>query len=212
VLPAGTNTLGTAAFTASTAYDASGAAAARQANLSLLAGTYSDGKMCTYTASGTLLNCNTTIPTNYTISTGLTNTSGTVTVAYGTTSTTATVGNDSRVTGAAQNIANGSVTLTTSTVTNSGVIASATCQSLGTHQTATGITYADVIDWTIAGSTSGYTDPTTLASGLLASAMLTFIPYSDAAGYLQIKVCNLTGSSITLPASAGPIVVWKVRR
>ena len=43
-------------------YDAYGAAAARQANLSLLAGTYVNGDMCTYTASGTLLNCNTAIP------------------------------------------------------------------------------------------------------------------------------------------------------
>ena len=30
-----------------------------QANLSLIKGTYSDGDVCTYTASGTLLNCNT---------------------------------------------------------------------------------------------------------------------------------------------------------
>ena len=43
-------------------YDAYGAAAARQANLSLLPGTYTDGDMCIYTASGTLLNCNTAIP------------------------------------------------------------------------------------------------------------------------------------------------------
>ena len=34
-----------------------------QAPLSLVAGTYADGKMCTYATSGTLLNCNTTIPT-----------------------------------------------------------------------------------------------------------------------------------------------------
>jgi hypothetical protein len=40
-------------------YDAYGAAAARQANLSLLPGTYANGDLCTYTASGTLLNCNT---------------------------------------------------------------------------------------------------------------------------------------------------------
>ena len=43
-------------------YDASGAAAARQANLSLIAGTYVNGDMCTYSSSGTLLNCNTAIP------------------------------------------------------------------------------------------------------------------------------------------------------
>jgi len=44
-------------------YDASGAAAARQANLSLLPGTYTNGDMCTYASTGTLLNCNTAIPT-----------------------------------------------------------------------------------------------------------------------------------------------------
>jgi hypothetical protein len=43
-------------------YDPSGAAAARQANLSLLPGTYTNGDMCTYVSSGTLLNCNTAIP------------------------------------------------------------------------------------------------------------------------------------------------------
>jgi hypothetical protein len=43
-------------------YDASGAAAARQANLSLLPGTYTNGDMCTYASSGTLLNCNTAVP------------------------------------------------------------------------------------------------------------------------------------------------------
>ena len=43
-------------------YDASGAAAARQANLSLLPGTYTNGDMCTYASTGTLLNCNTAIP------------------------------------------------------------------------------------------------------------------------------------------------------
>ena len=43
-------------------YDAYGAAAARQANLNLAAGTYVNGDMCTYNSSGTLLNCNTPIP------------------------------------------------------------------------------------------------------------------------------------------------------
>ena len=35
----------------------------KQANLSLLAGTYSNGDVCTYASSGTLLNCNTALPT-----------------------------------------------------------------------------------------------------------------------------------------------------
>ena len=43
--------------------DVYGAAAARQANLSLLPGTYTNGDMCTYASTGTLLNCNTAIPT-----------------------------------------------------------------------------------------------------------------------------------------------------
>jgi hypothetical protein len=79
---------GTAATHASTDFDAAGAAAARQANLSLIAGTYANGDMCTYTASGTLLNCNTAIPTSF--------------PGFGTTSGTAAQGNDSRIVNAAQ--------------------------------------------------------------------------------------------------------------
>jgi len=111
-------------------YDASGAAAARQANLSLVAGTYADGKMCTYASSGTLLNCNTTIPAAQVAanlassgSTGVTGqlpigqvgsvglsasngvgiaSTGAITLTYGTTANTAAQGNDSRITGAVQ--------------------------------------------------------------------------------------------------------------
>jgi hypothetical protein len=57
-------------------YDAYGAAAARQANLSLLAGTYINGDMCTYASSGTLLNCNTAVPTAYTLPTATSSTLG----------------------------------------------------------------------------------------------------------------------------------------
>jgi hypothetical protein len=60
-----------------------------QVALSLLAGTYSDGKMCTYATTGTLLNCNTTVPTSF--------------PGFGTTGSTAAVGNDSRITGAVPN-------------------------------------------------------------------------------------------------------------
>jgi hypothetical protein len=66
VKPDGTSILNTAgaisATAASVGADASGAAAARQANLSLLPGTYTNGDMCTYASSGTLLNCNTAVP------------------------------------------------------------------------------------------------------------------------------------------------------
>jgi hypothetical protein len=58
----------------------------KQAALSLLAGTYVDGDMCTYALSGTRLNCNTVIPTTF--------------PGFGTTSSTAAVGNDPRITGA----------------------------------------------------------------------------------------------------------------
>ena len=51
-------------------YDASGAAAARQANLSLLAGTYTNGDVCSYASSGTLLNCNTALGGFATLSPG----------------------------------------------------------------------------------------------------------------------------------------------
>jgi hypothetical protein len=48
------NTINTAAYQASSYF---------QKALSLVAGTYTDGDMCTYASSGTLLNCNTTVPT-----------------------------------------------------------------------------------------------------------------------------------------------------
>ena len=111
-------------------YDASGAAAARQANLSLVAGTYADGKMCTYASSGTLLNCNTAIPAAQVAanlassgSTGVTGqlpiaqvgsaglsasngvgiaSTGAISLTYGTTANTVAQGNDSRITGAVQ--------------------------------------------------------------------------------------------------------------
>jgi hypothetical protein len=70
------------------AANTSGTASGNQLPLSLVEGTYSDGKLCTYTASGTLLNCNTTVPTSF--------------PGFGTTSGTAAQGNDSRITGAAQ--------------------------------------------------------------------------------------------------------------
>ena len=50
----------------------------KQANLSLLAGTYTNGDLCTYASTGTLLNCNTAVPTgtvtsvSATVPTGLT--------------------------------------------------------------------------------------------------------------------------------------------
>jgi hypothetical protein len=65
-----------------------GTASGNQLPLSLAKGTYSDGKLCTYTASGTLLNCNTTVPTSF--------------PGFGTTSGTAAQGNDSRIVNAAQ--------------------------------------------------------------------------------------------------------------
>jgi len=80
-------------------YDAYGAAAARQANLSLLAGTYADGDLCTYTASGTLLNCNTAANTLAVASAGTATTaanlSGTPALPNGTTATTQGAGDNS---------------------------------------------------------------------------------------------------------------------
>ena len=47
-----------------------------QAPLNLLAGTYVNGDMCTYASSGTLLNCNTAVPTAYTLPTATSSTLG----------------------------------------------------------------------------------------------------------------------------------------
>ena len=55
----------------------------KQANLSLLAGTYSNGDVCTYASSGTLLNCNTALPTGTV--TSVTGTANQITSSGGTT-------------------------------------------------------------------------------------------------------------------------------
>jgi hypothetical protein len=78
-----------------------------QKALSLLAGTYVDGDMCTYTASGTLLNCSTAVPSGsgtvnsgtsgqlaYYSSTGAA-VSGTTAIPNGTTATTQSPGDNS---------------------------------------------------------------------------------------------------------------------
>jgi hypothetical protein len=80
-IPSGGGTLGTAAFTAATAYDVAGAAAARQADLSLVKGTYTDANLCTYTASGTVLNCNTATSTFQTYNALLASLAGLTTTA-----------------------------------------------------------------------------------------------------------------------------------
>ncbi len=67
----------------------------KQAALSLTAGTYVNGDLCTYTASGTLLNCNTAIPTGTvtTVSVATANgVSGSVTNATTTPAITLTLG------------------------------------------------------------------------------------------------------------------------
>jgi hypothetical protein len=52
----------------------------KQANLSLLAGSYTNGDVCTYASSGTLLNCNTALPTGTVTSVGLSDANSTLTI------------------------------------------------------------------------------------------------------------------------------------
>jgi len=105
-------------------------------------------------------------------------------------------------------VTSGSVELNTTTVAASGVIASGACQALATHQTATGVTTSDVIDWSFSGDPTGKTGFTPSANG-----MLTLILYCDSSGYIQIKTCNNTAASITLNTSGnGATVNWRVRR
>lgn len=77
----GSGTLGTAAYTASTAYQPAGS---YQTDLSLLKGTYTNGYLCTYTTTGTLLDCNTNPASFQTAGTYLT----TITDSTSTTSST----------------------------------------------------------------------------------------------------------------------------
>ena len=106
-------------------------------------------------------------------------------------------------------IASGTVELNTTTVANSGVIASATCQLLGTHLTATNVLAAsDGVDWYFIGN------PTTKTGFAAATTgMLTLIPYSDTNGFVQVATCNNTSASITLnTAGNGATIKWAVRR
>ena len=61
----------------------SGNATTATSALSLLKGTYTDGDMCTYTAAGTLLNCNTAVPLGTVTHTGGSLTAGYVVVGNG---------------------------------------------------------------------------------------------------------------------------------
>jgi hypothetical protein len=109
----------------------------------------------------------------------------------------------------AYTIASGTVELNTTTVANSGVIASASHQLLATHQTATGaLAASDGVDWYFVGSPVAKTGFTPSANG-----MLTLIPYVDTDGYIQIDVINNTSASITLnTAGNGATIKWVVRR
>jgi len=106
-----------------------------QAALSLIKGTYANGNLCTYTASGTLLNCNTTVPTSF--------------PGFGTTSSTAAAGNDSRITGAVQSGGalgtplSGTITNLTGTCTSCNIGGNAaTATSATSATTATSATSA----------------------------------------------------------------------
>jgi hypothetical protein len=136
-------------------YDAYGAAAARQANLSLLAGTYVNGDMCTYTASGTLLNCNTTAPTSFP---GFGTTSGTA-AQGGVIAAGGPTGSTSVVPVITYNAAGQLTAVTTATITPAAIGAAATNAS--TTGNAATATYA---------TTAGGAPPTGSASGDLSSS------------------------------------------
>jgi hypothetical protein len=128
--------------------DVSGAAAARQANLSLLAGTYVDGDLCTYASSGTLLNCNTTIPTTF--------------PGFGTSGSTAAVGNDTRITGA----------FAASSFTRSGVVALwTTCVSGYLKYDGTCDTPSGTGNTTSTSLTTGYLPKASGANAIVNSAI-----------------------------------------
>ena len=135
-----------------------------QKALSLLAGTYVDGDMCTYTASGTLLNCNTAIPTN-----ACTTGSGCA-LANGTTATTQSAGdNSTKVATTAYVASPGAITPTSVTVTGTtpgaaslvagtGNIPALTANSAGFAAPATG------------GTAYLFKMPATISAGILHAA------------------------------------------
>ena len=111
--------------------------------------------------------------------------------------------------GNTRTIASGTVELNTTTVANSGVIASEACQALASAQTATGaLSASDGVDWYFVGDPTAKTGFVPLNTG-----MLTLIPYVSANNAVQVKVCNNTAASITLNTSGnGATIKWMVRR
>jgi hypothetical protein len=128
--------------------------------------------------------------------TTITNSTGAISVTYGTGSNTAAQGNDSRITGAAQLIASGTSAMGT------GAISSATCATVVTTS-ATGVATTDAIIASFNGDPTAVTGYVPLTTG-----MLTIIAYPTA-NNVNWKVCNNTSASIT----PGAITLnWRVVR
>lgn len=102
----------------------------------------------------------------------------------------------------------GTVELNTTTVANSGVIASGASQLLGTHATATGAATTDSCEWGFVGDPVAKTGFVPSANG-----MLSVWCYVDATGYVQVRISNNTASSVTLnTAGNGATIKWMVRQ
>ena len=105
-------------------------------------------------------------------------------------------------------VISGTVELNTTTVANSGVIASGSSQLLATHATATGAATTDSCEW-------GFVGDPVAKTGFIPSAngMLSVWCYVDATGYVQVRTSNNTASSITLnTAGNGATIKWMVRK
>ena len=160
----------------------------KQANLSLLAGTYSNGDVCTYASSGTLLNCNTALPTGTVTSvTGtypIQSTGGTtpvISTAFGTT-TTAGIGNDLMLYTSHTGVIIGASTSTLNIGGNAG-----TATALQNARTINGVSFNGTANIVVASTTLLSSDNNTFTGNTIFVASTTH----------EAQV-NLVGASSTL--------------
>lgn len=83
----------------------------------------------------------------------------------------------------------------TSTIFHGTAALGTSAISAGTCATAVNVTAANVATTDVV--TAGFAADPTATTGFLPTAMLTIVPYVASAGNIGVKVCNLTGSSIT---------------
>jgi hypothetical protein len=200
-----------------------------QVNLSLIKGTLTDGDMCTYTAAGTLLNCNTAVPSGSgTVNSGTagqiahygatgTAVSGTNALDNGTTATTQTPGNnstnvattayvDTGLSGKASSTASATVNGQTCTLGSSCTVTAAPNAAINLAASGAGgvtgvLPSANIGPPTMTVSSGSVAAVTTNNTYIICTTTCNVTPLQAAAG-VQLCVRNAPGSATVITLNA----------